>query len=114
MSSVPKRLQLRRDIAANWVLANPVLLAGEFAYESDTKKVKIGDGILRWNDLGYHASSVPGIAGPTGTTGPSGAASVVTGPTGPAGPVGQALAFDGGDPASSFVSGPVFDCGSVI
>ena len=33
----------RRDTASNWTLNNTVLLAGEFGYETDTKKFKIGD-----------------------------------------------------------------------
>ena len=35
--------------------ANPVLLAGEVVYESDTRKRKVGDGINKWNDLAYDA-----------------------------------------------------------
>ena len=34
----------RRDTASNWTLNNTVLLAGEFGYETDTKRIKIGDG----------------------------------------------------------------------
>ncbi len=41
-------LQIRRDTAANWTAANPVLLAGEMALESDTNKIKIGDGTTAW------------------------------------------------------------------
>lgn len=47
------KIQYRRDTAANWTAANPVLASGEPAYETDTKKRKIGDGTTAWNSLGY-------------------------------------------------------------
>jgi hypothetical protein len=43
----------RRDTAANWTTANPTLLAGEIGIESDTEKIKIGDGSTAWTSLGY-------------------------------------------------------------
>lgn len=49
------KLQLRHGTAAAWVAANPVLLDGEFGYESDTGKAKLGDGLTAWNGLGYFA-----------------------------------------------------------
>ena len=55
--TVAKRIQLRHDTLANWTVANPRLLAGEFAYETDTNRVKIGDGIHNWVDLPYFPSS---------------------------------------------------------
>lgn len=45
------RLQLRRDTAANWTSANPVLAIGEIGYETDTGKFKIGDGSTAWSSL---------------------------------------------------------------
>lgn len=47
------RIQVRRDSAANWAAANPVLLAGELGAELDTGKWKIGDGVTAWNSLVY-------------------------------------------------------------
>jgi hypothetical protein len=47
------RIQLRRDTAANWASANPILTQGEPGYESDTGKIKYGDGSTAWNSLGY-------------------------------------------------------------
>lgn len=38
------RLVLRNDTAAKWTEVNPVLLKGEVGIESDTKKMKVGDG----------------------------------------------------------------------
>lgn len=63
--TVRTRFKLRRDTAADWALANPVLLAGEPGIESDTRKVKYGDGVTNWNLLAY-ATGGDGLDG-TGT-----------------------------------------------
>lgn len=47
------RIQIRRDTSTNWVIENPVLAVGELALETDTVKVKCGNGVTAWNDLGY-------------------------------------------------------------
>jgi hypothetical protein len=47
------QIQLRRDTAANWTSNNPTLAAGEFGWESDTNRFKIGTGSAAWNSLGY-------------------------------------------------------------
>ena len=47
------RFQLRRDTAATWTSTNPVLALGEPGVETDTLKVKVGDGVTAWNSLGY-------------------------------------------------------------
>ncbi len=39
--------------AARLTAVNPVLLAGEVVYESDTRRHKIGDGVKAWNALPY-------------------------------------------------------------
>ena len=51
MTTVYARLQSRRDTAANWTAANPVLAEGEIGFITDTKAAKIGDGVTAWNDL---------------------------------------------------------------
>ena len=56
------RIQLRRDTSANWLSNNPILLQGEFGYESDTGNGKIGDGQTVWASLSYY-----GGTGPTGS-----------------------------------------------
>jgi hypothetical protein len=48
------KIQLRRDTAANWVTANPVLSAGEFGYELDTGMAKVGNGSSAWSSLLYN------------------------------------------------------------
>ena len=47
------RIQKRRDIAAAWTAANPVLAQGEEGIELDTGKEKIGNGTTAWNSLPY-------------------------------------------------------------
>ena len=51
------RIQLKRSTAASWTSNNPVLYVGEIGYETDTKKIKVGDGTTAWTSLAY--SSVP-------------------------------------------------------
>lgn len=46
-------IQLRRDTAANWTSANPVLALGEIGLETNTRKFKIGDGTTAWGSLTY-------------------------------------------------------------
>lgn len=48
---VNTKIQIRRDTAANWELINPILDAGEMGYTTDTKILKIGDGVTAWNSL---------------------------------------------------------------
>jgi hypothetical protein len=50
------RIKLRRDTAATWTATNPILAAGEPGLETDTGKIKYGDGATRWNVL-EHANS---------------------------------------------------------
>lgn len=47
------KIQIRRDTPTAWTLANPVLADGELGYERGTRRVKAGDGVTPWNDLGY-------------------------------------------------------------
>ena len=56
------RIRIRRDTAANWTSANPVLLGAELGLETDTQKLKIGDGVSAWNSLAYWSGGGGGIA----------------------------------------------------
>lgn len=47
------KIQMRRDTAENWKTNNPTLLAGEWALETDTRKMKMGDGTTPYNLLPY-------------------------------------------------------------
>lgn len=46
-------IQIRRGTASDWASVNSTLAAGELAVESDTFKVKVGDGSAAWNQLRY-------------------------------------------------------------
>lgn len=47
------KIQMRRDTAENWTTNNPTLLSGEWALETDTRRMKIGDGTTPYNTLPY-------------------------------------------------------------
>jgi hypothetical protein len=67
MSTV--RIQIRRGTATEWTNADTalnasgglVLAAGEMGVETNTRKIKIGDGSTRWSSLDYIASDSPAI-----------------------------------------------------
>lgn len=52
-TTIRAQMAQRSDTAANWTSANPILLAGELGHESDTDKLKIGDGTTNWSGLTY-------------------------------------------------------------
>jgi hypothetical protein len=47
------RIKLRRDTAANWNSANPVLALGEPGYDTTNNKIKVGNGTSTWTQLSY-------------------------------------------------------------
>ena len=47
------RIQLRHGTAAQWTAVNPILAQGEVGTETDTGKIKIGDGTKTWSALSY-------------------------------------------------------------
>lgn len=53
-----QQIQIRRDTAANWTAANPVLANGEWALETDTRLLKLGDGVTAWTALDYFTTGV--------------------------------------------------------
>ncbi len=55
-TEIKVRMQQRRDTAATWTSSNPTLLSGEFGIETDTRKVKLGDGSTAWNSLSYYSA----------------------------------------------------------
>ena len=48
---MPSKILFRRDTAANWASANPILALGEMGIVTDTRTFKVGDGVNQWNDL---------------------------------------------------------------
>jgi hypothetical protein len=61
------RIQIRRDTAANWASVNPVLAQGEMGLETDTERMKLGDGTTVYNSLNYFVTSQTNV-GITGGT----------------------------------------------
>lgn len=51
------RQRQKYDTSTNWATNNPILLAGEIGVESDTNKIKIGNGTSKWNNLEYVGSN---------------------------------------------------------
>jgi len=119
------RIQIRRDTAANWISANPTLAQGELGIETDTLKLKCGNGVTAWTSLAYYANTGPtgptgptgadgsdGVTGPTGPTGADGSDGV-TGPTGPTGPQGiQGLTGPTGPQGIQGLTGPTGPTGA--
>ena len=71
--AVQTQFQFRRGTAAQWTAADPTLAAGEFGFETDTGKAKIGDGTTAWTLLTYALTGANGtvtsVAAGTGLTG---------------------------------------------
>jgi hypothetical protein len=65
MSERISRLRMRGGTADEWTAANPVLLAREFGIETNTRRMKMGDGSTAWASLPYFlaASDVRGQVG---------------------------------------------------
>ncbi len=63
MATTNMRIVIRRDTSTNWnnVGASVVLLAGEQGYETNTGKMKVGNGEDVWNDLPYYTGGITDI-----------------------------------------------------
>ena len=46
-------IQIKRGTAAEWNAANPILALAELGLETDTNKMKAGDGVTAWSGLSY-------------------------------------------------------------
>jgi hypothetical protein len=62
------KIQVRRGTAAAAAANNEILAAGELGCETDTKRVKVGDGVTAWNSLPYISLAI----GTTSTTAKAG------------------------------------------
>jgi hypothetical protein len=58
-------IQIRRGSSTEWTSANPTLSNGEIAIETNTKKLKVGDGSTAWNNLKYVCFDGGDIDAPT-------------------------------------------------
>jgi hypothetical protein len=106
-------IQFRRGTAAEWTAANPTLALGEVGYETDTGKIKVGNGSTAWNGLSYSSEGPTGPTGPTGPAGPTGADgpnNITTSTTtdlngflfGDGDNVSAVSTIDGGEPSTTF------------
>lgn len=101
--TIPIRVQHKRMTASEWADSSLVLLDGELGVESDTGKIKVGNGHDLYSALLY-LTGPKGDRGERGEQGPKGADGVLRfedltsqqretlkgaqGPVGPAGPIG--------------------------
>jgi hypothetical protein len=68
---VVTQIQVRRGTASQWTSTNPTLSAGEFGFETDTNKLKCGNGSTAWNSLAYinNDGDITGVTAGTGISG---------------------------------------------
>ncbi len=74
--TIPVRVQHKRMSASDWASSTLVLLDGELGVESDTGKVKVGNGSDYFSALQY-LTGPKGDRGETGPVGPKGADGVM-------------------------------------
>lgn len=69
--AVVTQIQVRRGTASQWTSTNPQLAAGEFGFETDTNKLKCGNGTTNWNSLAYlnNDGDITGVTAGTGISG---------------------------------------------
>jgi hypothetical protein len=69
--AVVTQIQIRRGTASQWTSTNPTLAAGEFGFETDTNKLKCGNGSTAWNSLTYinNDGDITGVTAGTGISG---------------------------------------------
>jgi Major tropism determinant N-terminal domain len=60
-------IQIRRDTAANWTSVDPILANGEMGLETDTVRIKWGNGVSVWSALAYFTGSGGGGLNMKGT-----------------------------------------------
>ena len=78
--AVVTQIQIRRGTASQWTSTNPTLASGEQGFETDTNKMKIGDGTTAWNSLAYAITGATGtVTSITAGTGLSGGTITSTG-----------------------------------
>ena len=69
--AVVTQIQVRRGTASQWTSTNPTLASGEWGFETDTGKAKIGNGSTAWSSLSYFGGTgtVSSITAGTGLSG---------------------------------------------
>ena len=58
MASANLKIRIASETAADWTTSDPTLEAGRFGYESDTGKLKVGDGVTAWTSLAYFGGAL--------------------------------------------------------
>ena len=127
--TIPIRVQHKRMTANEWADSSLVLLDGELGVESDTGRIKVGNGHDLYSNLLY-LTGPKGDRGERGEQGPKGADGVLRfedltsqqretlkgaqGPVGPAGPIGpqgptgpagtQGLKGEAGEPGQNIIN----------
>ena len=127
--TIPIRVQHKRMTASEWADSSLVLLDGELGVESDTGRIKVGNGHDLYSNLLY-LTGPKGDRGERGEQGPKGADGVLRfedltsqqretlkgaqGPVGPAGPIGpqgptgpagtQGLKGETGEPGQNIIN----------
>lgn len=127
--TIPIRVQHKRMTASEWGDSSLVLLDGELGVESDTGRIKVGNGHDLYSNLLY-LTGPKGDRGERGEQGPKGADGVLRfedltsqqretlrgaqGPVGPAGPIGpqgptgpagtQGLKGETGEPGQNIIN----------
>lgn len=67
---VQTRIKLRRGLSTQWTATNPVLALGEPGFETDSNKLKIGNGTSAWTALPYASGSGGLVVSETAPTDP--------------------------------------------
>lgn len=115
--TIPIRVQHKRMTASEWADSSLILLDGEIGVESDTGRIKVGNGHDLYSALLY-LTGPKGDRGERGPEGPKGADGVLRfedltsqqretlrgaqGPTGPAGT--QGLKGEAGEPGQNIIN----------
>lgn len=60
MTALAGSIQLWNRTAAEWTADNPILKDGQPGIETDTRQIKIGDGITAWNSIAYWKEPIAG------------------------------------------------------
>lgn len=127
--TIPIRVQHKRMTASEWADSSLILLDGELGVESNTGRIKVGNGHDLYSNLLY-LTGPKGDRGERGEQGPKGADGVMRfedltsqqretlkgaqGPVGPAGPIGpqgptgpagtQGLKGEAGEPGQNIIN----------